>query len=179
MSRIVLGRDYARFDLSRDPWFMRPLFWPAIASRRMRQFFYELPPSRMRMAFVGLFFWRLVEEITRGNARRMVGAVDPDAELEMYLETFRGREGWVKAFEHWLESLEGFSLRVEEIINPPGRYVIAAQHASGEGARSGLKQEDDFFLVFEIEKGMAVRGKVYRDRDQALAAIGLDGKQKH
>jgi hypothetical protein len=69
-------------------------------------------------------------------------------------------------------------MRVQEIINPPGRYVIAAHHASGEGARSGLKQEDDFFLVLEIEKGMAVRGKLYRDRDQALAAIGRAEQQK-
>jgi len=116
------------------------------------------------MAFVGLFFWRLVEEITKGNTHRIVRAVDPDAEVEVFLETFRGREGWVKSFEHYRESLAGLTLRVQEIINPPGRYVIVILTASYEGARSRIPQRDEVVLVLDIERGMAVHGKWYRDR---------------
>jgi hypothetical protein len=115
----------------------------------------------------------LLEEVTNGNTRRIVRAVQPDAELEIYMETFPGREAWVGAFEQWLGSFEGLNVRVQEVINPPGRHVLVATPVSGEGRRSGARTEQLMTFVLEIERGMAVHAKLYEDRDTALAAAGF------
>jgi ketosteroid isomerase-like protein len=126
------------------------------------------------MAIAARFFHRLMAEMTKGNVHRVVRAVQRDAEVEMvFLGRFRGREGWVTAFEQWIESFAGFNVSVAEIINPAGDHVIVVVKTEGQGTGSGIPIEGTYPFLLTIHDGMAVHGKFFSDRADALEAAGL------
>ena len=174
MDRVMIGRHHATFPhgYSTGSAFFVTVFGLATLSRRVRAFFFDLPPSRLRTALVARYYHRLTEQM-RDADWTFLRAVHPDAEMRLFFERYLGREGWKDAVSAWRETFAVAEMELIEFLNPQGRHVVLRLHGGGEAAASGLRIKEAAYIVLTVEHGMAVRGQVTADRAEALEAVGL------
>jgi hypothetical protein len=133
--------------------------------------FFELPHSRFRTHFVAQYYHRLIEQLRDGDYR-FLPAVRDDAELTFFsIETYRSRASWGEAPRAWRKTWVSPELDMVEFINPEGSGVLLVLRLGGEASASGVSIEDWTFMVLDVERGMATRGRLYRDRAEALEAM--------
>ncbi len=148
------------------------IYWLAMRSRRVRAFFDELPPSRLRVWFVARFYHRLMENMGNGNLN-FGQVLSPDAELTMFLETYVGPDGWREGLAEWLTTFGGDAhFELIEFVSA-GRIAFMGAYIGGRGVSSGLAVEDRVYYVLSVENGMATRGFWTQNRAEALEAAGL------
>ncbi len=73
---------------------------------------------------------------------------------------------------HFLEPWERVTIAPEELI-PAGDSVVAAIVMRGAGSGSGVATEFRYFQVWTFRGETLVRLENMRERDEALAAVGL------
>jgi ketosteroid isomerase-like protein len=84
----------------------------------------------------------------------------------------RGPEG-VRAFiARWLAAWESYSVGIEELIDA-GDQVVVVHLERGRGKGSGAEVVHHSAAVFEVRDGKVVKRRPFRDRTEALAAVGL------
>lgn len=174
MERARIGKHGAVFPAGyQAPPAFRSVLVLATRSRRVRAFFWALPPSRLRTYFIAAYYHRLTGQTDRGDFG-FVGAVREDADLTMFgLGTHRGEEGWKRALDEWRETL-GVGLEMSEFVNPGGSdHSMIEIRLTGRGASSGISVNDLNYLVVRIENGEAVNGRFFREKADALEAVGL------
>jgi ketosteroid isomerase-like protein len=109
----------------------------------------------------------------------IIALLDPDVEWiadrsDMGRVTYRGREGVRKSFEELYEGFEKLGFEVDELIDA-GDKTIALGHMTGRGRSTGLDLKMPLVLVFTAGRdGKLVRYESFRDRQQALEAVGLE-----
>jgi ketosteroid isomerase-like protein len=86
--------------------------------------------------------------------------------------TARGKDGIRAAWRRWLGALERVSFTAEE-ISDAGDDVLVRLRMSGRGRESGAPVEQVITMVWTVRGGSVVYVRVYRDRADALAAVGL------
>jgi hypothetical protein len=173
MSRPRYGKASASFppDHPVGPLF-RFVFFLATISRRVRAFFFKLPRSRFRTYWVATYYRVLLQRLGEGNFG-FLPAVHEGAELTMFgMETYQGRAAWRQALTSWLESIE-LGLETSEYIDPGRGEVMLGMRLTGRGSSSGLAVDDFAYLVIRVDDGKAARGHFYREKEEALAAVGL------
>jgi ketosteroid isomerase-like protein len=127
-------------------------------------------------------------EIVRGhfedtNARRFDEAMrkyDPNVELVVSEDvavdpgTYHGADavgewfgGWFRMFAH------GYQLDIAEVIPIDDSVVVAVDHHA-VGRRSGAEVATRYYNAYWIRDGKIVRLELYRDRADALEAVGLE-----
>jgi len=85
----------------------------------------------------------------------------------------RGKEAVRASWESWGESWEEWELTPGEfIVN--GDQLFAEVTVSGRGRGSGLEVSLTYFQVWSYRDGLVIRQRGFADRDEALAAAGLD-----
>lgn len=79
----------------------------------------------------------------------------------------------------WLDGLmrnwEEFRVEPQEFIDG-GAKVVAVSRVHGVGRKSGAAVEGRFAYLFEVRDGQVVRMHFYRDREDALADLGRNGR---
>ena len=86
---------------------------------------------------------------------------------------WRGRDGFVDFMRQWTEDFEGWSIRIERLIDAGHDRVVALTHQSATGKGSGVPVELKVGQVYELEDGRLVRVRNYLSHAEALEAAGL------
>ena len=84
-----------------------------------------------------------------------------------------GFDGLQKGLGPYWETFEGFHIEVEEVIHANEEQVLTAVRDGGRMKGSDAEVWNRFFHVWTFGNGRIVRLSIHIDRDQALAAAGL------
>lgn len=87
--------------------------------------------------------------------------------------TARGVDGVRAAWRRWLGVLERPTFAAEE-FRDAGDQVLVRVRMSGRGRESGVDVEQVITMLWTVRAGRIQRVRVYRNRADALEAVGLD-----
>ena len=122
-------------------------------------------------------------------------AVDaPDAEWEIFdeqvdwevgifampdfPERLKGPDGVREFFRRWVAPFEEWGYDVEELIDGSDSVAVRL-HQWGRGKGSGANVDGRFWQVWTMSSGKAVRVAHYREKTEALEALGLSAQDAH
>ena len=110
---------------------------------------------------------------------------DLDAMVELYDEecVFETRNspwqrGHTAALEGNKKNLSGYNVVPVELIDV-GEKVVAVAQMEGTGPVSQIPLDDRFAFVFTLMDGRIVREQAFRNRAEALEAVGLSEQDAH
>ena len=149
---------------------------PIVAgSRRARDFFFaRLPYGRLRTYLVANYFHQVVRWQQEANVEKLLPQVHPEAEVRMWdLGIHHGRPGWAAALNEWHAAFQDASIEMHEFVDPGNAMVLCAGLQGGRGAGSGVMVERELAWVVTVAKGMAVGGRMYNTRAEALEGMGV------
>ena len=86
---------------------------------------------------------------------------------------WRGREEFVEFMRTWTAEFEGWSIRIDRLIDAGDDRVVAFTHQSATGRGSGVPVELNLGQVYELEDGRLIRARNYLSHAEALEAVGL------
>jgi ketosteroid isomerase-like protein len=89
--------------------------------------------------------------------------------------TPRGHEELRDAWRRWFEVLGGVDWRIEGELVDIGDEVVATYDVHGRGRGSGVEVDQLLTLVWTVRDGRVSRVRAYRERDEALQALGVSG----
>jgi ketosteroid isomerase-like protein len=128
-----------------------------------------------------------VEKITRDaydafnqrDLEAILTYLDPNIEWwpaadELIIEPYRGHDGYRRLFAEVLEVSPDIQSEIEELF-VVGDQVVACLRYWGRGRESGAPVELRETHVARLRAGKFVEVREYRERDQALEAVGLSG----
>ncbi|MEA2200343.1 MAG: hypothetical protein QOI89_939 [Solirubrobacteraceae bacterium] len=75
--------------------------------------------------------------------------------------------------QDWLDMFEDIVNVPQELLDVGDERVIAVQHVTGRARLSGVETELRYAVVYTLRDEKIVRVKEYRNREQALDAVGL------
>ena len=156
-------------------WWYRAHAYLGRRSRRLRALvFGALPYSRPRTHLVARFFHEIVAAMGERRYDHFIPAVHPEAEVELWgLGTYHGRDGWQAALSEWLDAFDVPSLEMTEFLDPGGGQVLCVGTVGGAVKGTGVPIENKLYFLVRVEDGMAVRGRLYESKQDALEAVGL------
>ncbi len=126
---------------------------------------------------------RLYDEWGEGRFDTALHLFDPDVEYtrsgtEYGLTAlgltgeWRGLEAMTRAALEWIQTFDRLRVQAERFIEAGDSVVVFTRH-SGNAKESGLPIEAQFADVLTLRDGLVVRLDQYRDREEALEAVGL------
>jgi ketosteroid isomerase-like protein len=123
---------------------------------------------RLWQAFVDGGLDALMEYFDREvNWRAMEGAPDDVGEMN-------GRDAVRRYLQDWLDTFEDITSVPVELLDCGDDHVVATIHVTGRARLSGIETELRYAVVYTIRDGKIVRGREYAERQQAVAAVGLE-----
>ncbi len=109
----------------------------------------------------------------RGDLDALMDFFDPEVDfVTLLLGNHHGKEAIRPLFEENRKTLSGYRLDPDELIDA-GDQVIAVVHVGGAGATSGITLDDRIALVATLKGGLIVRQQTFRNKTEALEAVGL------
>jgi uncharacterized protein len=84
----------------------------------------------------------------------------------------RGHEGVRRSMATWVGTWEDLHFELRELIDC-GDQILAAGWQRGRGKGSGVEVSEEIFSVWTVRTGKVVRQRMFRERVQALEAVGL------
>jgi ketosteroid isomerase-like protein len=85
----------------------------------------------------------------------------------------RGRDAACRYVQDWLDMFEDLVNVAEEVLEVGEDLVISVQHVTGRARLSGIETELRYAVLYTLRDDRIARVKEYRDRQQALEAVGL------
>jgi ketosteroid isomerase-like protein len=121
------------------------------------------------------------EAFNRGDLDAVVELMGPDFEWNPPEEsltagTYRGPEAVRTEITGWTESFEDFRWEIEEIVDA-GDQILVVGHMSGRGKTSGVEVGLTEYHVWTVHDERLVRMRMYHDREAAMEAAGLQGRE--
>jgi ketosteroid isomerase-like protein len=122
---------------------------------------------------------KIYDAFEAGDIEGLLSWVDPEIEFDLSDRLpdeglHRGREAYrqflTRTFELWAD----FRVEVEDLIDA-GDAVVAIIHTTATGRVSGIEIDERVGHVFWLRDDIPCRFKVFSDRNEALAAVGLSG----
>jgi ketosteroid isomerase-like protein len=120
---------------------------------------------------------RRFEALNRGDLAAMVELTDPAAVWWDRADDpegagpHRGRDACLQHLEDLLEDAE-LQAQPQEFIDAGDRVVVGVRLV-GRGRTSGASFEEHEFHVYTFREGKVIETREYRDRGEALEAVGL------
>lgn len=117
------------------------------------------------------------ERFLAGDVQAWLEMLSPDVEWHMAEDepdarTLHGREGVLALLADTVATFDSFEFQVDEILDA-GDSVVVVTRMRAVGKGSGARVDLPETLVFDIAGGTAWRVREYRERDEALTALGL------
>ena len=118
---------------------------------------------------------RLLEAVNRRDFDAMLETGDPEIEIVTLMSgTHRGRAGWRRVVEQMAEEVSGFQFVPEDFIDVGQDSVVAVTRWVGTGRTSGIAVPDTIIgFVYTLRDGLVVRQESFRNKAEALKAVGL------
>ena len=120
-----------------------------------------------------------VDAFNRRDFATATAGFHPDVEWEAVTDllpdaaVYRGPQGVLEFWRTVLETMNDFTLHVEEAIDAGEGRVFLMTRASGRGKDSGVPVEATFPHVYELRDRQVVRVRLFASRAAALGAVGL------
>lgn len=157
------------------------LAMPSSVVRIVLRAMIRLPPgSLLRRRMLKRAFARGLEAPSRGDYEFSLLFYEPDVETYIdsdfagtlgYSETYHGHGGFVDAWRDIQEDVEDLHLVPEQIIDLGNRIAVRVNMV-GRGRHSGIETaESQGWVYLFSRRGLIARQKLYRDWDEALAAL--------
>jgi predicted SnoaL-like aldol condensation-catalyzing enzyme len=133
--------------------------------------------SRLRLFRKGTE--QFVAAFNAGDMKRASTALREDFEQHFppgfTQRVVRGRDAWVEFFEEYLEDMSTWQATALELIEAgPDLFVLGLEY-EGTGRSSGLATQMRTWDVIELdENGLMRRDRQFFDRNEALAAAGVE-----
>jgi ketosteroid isomerase-like protein len=109
----------------------------------------------------------------RGDLDALVALYDPEVVFEtLLLGTHHGNEAIRVIYEENQKTLSGYDVVPVELIEAGDRVVAVAQ-AVGAGSSSQIAVDEPFAFVFTFRGDVVIREQAFRNREEALEAVGL------
>ena len=86
--------------------------------------------------------------------------------------SWRGREGVRRGMTSFMATWDDYHYEVRNLIES-GEKVLVEGWQRGRGKGSGVEVSESIYSVFTVRGGRAIRYQLFRDRGQALEAVGL------
>ena len=86
----------------------------------------------------------------------------------------RGRDAVAAAYAELAESYAEFQIEPREFIDA-GDFVVVPVRVAVRGRASGAAAEGDQVFVYRVGAGKVTEVREYRDKAEALEAVGLEG----
>ena len=120
---------------------------------------------------------RRFDAVNRGDFDALAELTDPNAVWwdradDLGAGTHRGREASLRHLAEILEDVE-LQARPDEFIDA-GDHVVVGVRLIGRGRASGVDFEEYEFHVFTFRDGKVTEQREYRERKEALEAVGLE-----
>jgi ketosteroid isomerase-like protein len=87
---------------------------------------------------------------------------------------FFGREGFMLWLGRWMEAWETFTVDMVEPERVDDRWLVARVVQRGTGRGSGIATEMSVWYLWEMRDGRMAQFHIYREREDALAAVAAD-----
>jgi ketosteroid isomerase-like protein len=117
---------------------------------------------------------RLLEACNRREFDAMLETGDPEIDIVTLMGgTYRGHPGWRLLVEQMAEEVSGFQFVPEDLIDVGQDRVVAVTRWVGTGRTSGIALSQTIGLVYTFRDGLVVRQESFRNRAEALKAVGL------
>jgi ketosteroid isomerase-like protein len=122
---------------------------------------------------------RLYEADARGDAGAALELLDPEIEVEYRGQlidkdlTYHGHAGLLALRQSIYENFDDFRIEVEEYIDHED-HVVVALHQRAVGKTSGVPVDIHIGQVWTVRDGKAVRWRIYRTKEEALKAVGME-----
>jgi ketosteroid isomerase-like protein len=100
--------------------------------------------------------------------RALEGAIDDVGEMH-------GTEALRRYVQDWTDEFEGVTVVLEELLEIGEDRVVAVQQLTGRARLSGIETQLRYVVLYTLRDGKIVRGREYRNKDEALRAAGLEG----
>jgi ketosteroid isomerase-like protein len=118
---------------------------------------------------------RLLEACNRRDFDALLDTGDPEIEIVTLMSgMYRGHAEWRLLIEQMAEEVSGFQLVPEDLIDVGQDRVVAVTRWVGTGRTSGIATSQTIGLVYTLRDGLVVRQESFRNRDEALKAVGLE-----
>ena len=115
---------------------------------------------------------RLFDAYNRGDYAAASECLDPDVEYEVGQELpLRGRAAVRAMWERWDGTWDELETVPEEFVDA-GDEILVTVFYSARGRGSGIPYEERLFDVYTFRDGSCVRKREFRQRSEAIAAIG-------
>jgi ketosteroid isomerase-like protein len=103
---------------------------------------------------------------------------DPDVVIVEIAEfpdaaSYRGLEQMRRWLQGWLDVFDKISIEPQEFV-PVGDHVLVATHQRFR-SKVGIDVEQDITQVLQFRDGRVIHATGYRDKSNALKAVGLEG----
>ena len=109
----------------------------------------------------------------RGDIDALVEVYDPEVVFEtLLLGTHHGNEAIRVIYEENRKTLAGYDVVPVELIDA-GDKVVAVAQTVGAGTVSEIAVDDRFAFVFTFKGDRCVREQAFRNKEEALEAVGL------
>ena len=110
----------------------------------------------------------------RGDLDALVELYHPEAVFEtLLLGTHHGNEAIRLIYEENQKTLAGYDVVPTELIDA-GDKVVAVVKMEGAGSSSQIAMDEGFAFVFTFKGERVVREQAFRNREEALEAVGLE-----
>jgi ketosteroid isomerase-like protein len=153
---------------------MRAVYAVGIRSPRLRAWIFKLPLFRIRSAVVARYFWQIVDDMGHERFDRFLPSVRHDAEVDLFgLGTYQGPDGWRDALKGFREVFPAPAYELREYVQTGPDQVVLVIWGAGPAAMTGIPFEERVGFVLRIKDGLAVYGRLYPNRAEALEAAGL------
>jgi ketosteroid isomerase-like protein len=121
---------------------------------------------------------RLLSAFDRADYEAALDALDSEIEwqvppgIAIGREVYRGRDEVQKGFAEWLAAWDTHRFEPKEMLDH-GDHIVVGGMQIGRGRGSGVEVRLPTFHVFTLRDGKVTRHRSYRDRSEALEAVGL------
>jgi ketosteroid isomerase-like protein len=117
------------------------------------------------------------DAFNRGDIEASLDHLDPSIEWwpaadEPIIEPYRGHDGYRRLIAEVRDVSPDIQVEIEELF-VVGDQVVACLHFRGRGRESGVPVEIRETQVARLHDGKIIEVHEYRERDEALEAVGL------
>jgi ketosteroid isomerase-like protein len=123
---------------------------------------------------------RCIEAWSSGDRERLACLLHPDVVFHSAMtnivgETVTGREAILGLLDGWSEQWSTIRWEVDEYVDCGDDRVVTLHRVIAKGRASGIELDRELGGVWDIRDGLIIREWIYLDRDEALAAAGVQG----
>ncbi len=124
----------------------------------------EIVRNLYRLGDPSRFFDQFDEEI------ELDFLANPLPDLPRYL---RGKDAAIDFYRHYWAMWDEYVLELKEITAIGGDQVLVVQYERARGKGGGVPFERVWAVLFTLKAGKAIRLEFFKDRSEALEAVGL------